>query len=682
MKKSQSRRGFLKSSALAGSIFMMPGLMSANRSLSPDRLLTPMTSGADDDLSSLGLLDITASPFLADPTGTKDSTKAIQDAVNHARNNRMVCFFPEGTYLISDTISCEQRVQKLDSPRHTDGMRQSWWDIGSDRHFLLGSVKGKRPVLKLSKDAKGFDDPAKPKYAMKIWAQTRNDFPGTHEPLFGVEQPNISFGHILQGIDFDIRGHAGAIGLRHSGSQGSFLMDSAVNAEGAFAGFSNTPGQGGGTYNLEVYGGRYGIYADPDCRFPMLAACCFKGQTVAPVYYRSGNLPMVLVGCYLESNGPAAIDLSDIRFFTGISIVDCIIKMNNGGVIFNKSNEQNVFMENTIVKGAKHVLNSGTKIKSPKKWTEVLRYSTCAGNAQTLINGVIASETFSEMKAYKGEPNPDSIRAKHWSRLPSFEDKDAINIKTAGAAGDGETDDTPALKKVLETHRKIFFPAGSYKLSEELDLPPDVQFFGIRGANINAPSINTFNHPDDKTIFSFISVGGPLVWRSGKGVYAFASSRLNITESGGGRLYAMRGIGRGGDSKLIEGSKQAIAIYTLNVERRTTNPQAYIKNADNVRIYFFKCEASVHGHGVGVAENTGNTPLAIIDSNNVKVYCVNGLVTTAEKRPMMDVVNSRNVLITQARTFQAGDYPQVRETFGDVVNEIPSDRVAALFIRD
>jgi hypothetical protein len=97
---------------------------------------------------------------------------------------------------------------------------------------MFGSTKGKRPVLKLSKDAKGFADPANPKIAVWIWAQTRDDAPGSQEPQWGKEQPNISFGHCFKGIDIDIRGHAGAIGIRHSGSQGSVMLDCTIQAEG------------------------------------------------------------------------------------------------------------------------------------------------------------------------------------------------------------------------------------------------------------------------------------------------------------------------------------------------------------------------------------------------------------------------------------------------------------------
>jgi hypothetical protein len=49
-----------------------------------------------DRLLQLGCLDVTKTPYLADPTGTNDSTDAIQRAVNDSRDCGLVCFFPGG----------------------------------------------------------------------------------------------------------------------------------------------------------------------------------------------------------------------------------------------------------------------------------------------------------------------------------------------------------------------------------------------------------------------------------------------------------------------------------------------------------------------------------------------------------------------------------------------------------
>ena len=55
----------------------------------------------NDRLLQLGLVDVTNPPYLADPTGARDCTEAIQRAVNDARDSGFVCYFPEGTYAIS-----------------------------------------------------------------------------------------------------------------------------------------------------------------------------------------------------------------------------------------------------------------------------------------------------------------------------------------------------------------------------------------------------------------------------------------------------------------------------------------------------------------------------------------------------------------------------------------------------
>ena len=73
--------------------------------------------------AALGYVDVTKGPFRADPTGKKDSTQAIQAAVLFARDHQMACFFPAGTYLLSDTLSCTQQLYKRANGRVFGGNR-------------------------------------------------------------------------------------------------------------------------------------------------------------------------------------------------------------------------------------------------------------------------------------------------------------------------------------------------------------------------------------------------------------------------------------------------------------------------------------------------------------------------------------------------------------------------------
>jgi len=643
-----------------------------------------------DRLAELGCLDVTKPPYEADPTGKRDSTAAIQRAVNDARDRQLVCFFPSGTYLISDTISCEQPVQKLDKPRFTDGMRQSYWDIPNRTCILMGSTSGKRPVLKLAANAKGFDDAAKPKNAVYIWAQTRNDVEGKAEPEWGKEQPNISFGHTFRGIDIDVRGHAGAVGIRHTGSQGATLQDCTILAEGAFAGMNNCPGQGGGTYNIEVRGGQYGILSGTECRFPMLCGCVFTDQTKAPVSHASKSPPMLLVGCRIDAATAVAVNLTMNEALTAVSLIDCVVRLRKPGTLFGGGRRVNMLLENCWLQGVNAVKADGKRIANPARWTKVNRYVAGTDDSVQCIDGV--TSTGGEIADWTdgvAAPRYEDLHAKHWSRTPSFEDKDAVNVKSLGVKGDGKTDDTAALQSAIGKHEKLFLPKGAYRITKPLALGPRTALFGmhrslaalrmdrVEGAE-EQPAITMPNDASAKVSLTFLSLGGRVEWTAGSGVLLMAPGQLIVSKNGGGRFCGVTGIGRG---FRVEDTTQPVSFYSLNVERIRTNPQSLIRGARNVRIYYLKVEAAPHGYGSNVAVGTGNTPLGVEDSRDVRIYGVNGNVVTAEKRPMVDVTNSSDVMVFHAKSFKVGEFAQIRETHAGKTVEVPSQQTLAILIR-
>jgi hypothetical protein len=657
----------------------------------------PPATGARDSLLELGLLDVTKAPYLADATGVKDSTVGIQRAVNDARDKRLVCFFPEGTYLVSDTISCEQQVEKLHQPRNTDGRAQHYWDK-PHRIALFGSTKGRRPVLKLSKDANGFDDPANPKVAVWIWAQTRDDAPGQQEPQWGKEQPNISFGHIFKGIDIDIRGHAGAIAIRHSGSQGSALLDCTIQAEGAYAGMNNCCGQGGGTYNIQVIGGRHAIVIEPGSRFPLLAACSFRGQTEATLRYAKGGsqVPTLLVGCQIEPAGAVAIDFTTERAYAGISLVDCVVAMKPGGVIARTKQRENIYIENTLVTGAAAVCTQGYQLPAADAWTRIDRYSSQTDQGVCLLNGVQSTNEIAECKRVAAGPDFGAIRARHYTGVPSFEDQDAVNVRDFGAKGDGASDDTMAFEAAIKAHDKVFVPKGNYRLSGRLALRRDTHLFGLTpntsviGGASGKRQGRTADHDDSFVVttvdsaqaapgLSLLSVKGRVDWRSGQGAIFLTPASLAISGQGGGRIFGM--MARGGPL-VLKGVRQPLAFYALNVERKGTNPQSEITDCSHIRVYYFKVEAGTLSAANAGNAGDGNTPCRISRSQDVRLYCMYGVVRKLGDRPMLDVVNSRDVTVSQLKTLQPGGFPHLTETVGQNRTILPSSKTCALFIRD
>lgn len=77
-----------------------------------------------EPLAQLDRIDVTAEPFNADPKGISDSTAAIQNALDRAVATKLdngfqqVLYFPEGTYLLSDTLTL--RATNGDDPRAKD----------------------------------------------------------------------------------------------------------------------------------------------------------------------------------------------------------------------------------------------------------------------------------------------------------------------------------------------------------------------------------------------------------------------------------------------------------------------------------------------------------------------------------------------------------------------------------
>lgn len=47
--------------------------------------------------------------------------------------------------------------------------------------------------------------------------------------------------------------------------------------------------------------------------------------------------------------------------------------------------------------------------------------------------------------------------------------RESVSVLDFGAVGDGETDDTIAIKAALTRGSAIYFPAGTYKVSSDLD---------------------------------------------------------------------------------------------------------------------------------------------------------------------------------------------------------------------
>jgi hypothetical protein len=158
---------------------------------------------SDKQSAADGVLDVTKSPYSADPTGKRDSTSAIQHAMKDARDARLVTFLPGGTYRVSDTITCIQGAVTPDhwpfgqsaSPATQTTAGESGYNYQSDYFpcVLMGSREVRRSTIILAPRAPGFGDPQKPKPVIHFWARSEDEEPGAMKALIeGADARNIS----------------------------------------------------------------------------------------------------------------------------------------------------------------------------------------------------------------------------------------------------------------------------------------------------------------------------------------------------------------------------------------------------------------------------------------------------------------------------------------------------------
>ncbi len=70
-----------------------------------------------------------------------------------------------------------------------------------------------------------------------------------------------------------------------------------------------------------------------------------------------------------------------------------------------------------------------------------------------------------------------------------------------------------------------------------------------------------------------------------------------------------------------------------------------------------------------------------MNSESVHIHCMYGNVKKLGDLPMLDVVNSDEIVVSQLKAFQPGEFPHLVETRGNEQNTIPSSATCALFAR-
>ncbi|HBE02550.1 MAG TPA: hypothetical protein DC049_08745, partial [Spirochaetia bacterium] len=626
----------------------------------------------------------------ADPSGVSDSTTAFQNAVNDSREYRYTLYIPTGTYLISDTIDCMQKVY-----RHP---YNSNWMIGANKPIvIMGQYRedGKKPVLKLKTNSSGFNDTNNLKPLMQIWAQTINISP-TNVPSTSIttEQANISFNNKLINVMIDINsaGSSGACGIRNASAQGTSIEDIIVIASNGFAGFYNMPGPSGGYYNIAVYGGKYGIYAKYAER-STIAGAVFEYQTEAAIYEMCMGYCLIGFRIVTLSGNAVKCPYNYGWKDSGPILVDGSITMANGGRAIDNLQGFTTYVKNVYFYNAGEIIKSGIDpIVSGiiNKWCKIEEYSyaqkdnendTNHGPATNCSDGIIGDNTLCKIIDNCLVPPADLVSRHIWDEtsFPHYGMKSIINVqKDLGAKGDGASDDTAALQNAFTNYRYVFIPRGKYKIRNQLILGKNTRVIGAGSVyslicpdtNYWKPSeyiplIATEDSAAGDAALAYIGIQlpsqftniirfGAIDWRVGRNsiIRSIKYSAIDwtaidatnyfiiyrVTGSGGGKFFGIEaGMLRHSyhpDHRgfLAENTREPLNLYSLNVERNQGDYQAEFNNCKNIQVYFSKSE--------------NNRPfLMITNCKNISVFGYGGNGCPWTNRACIEVFNSDHITL-------------------------------------
>jgi hypothetical protein len=164
-----------------------------------------------------GIIDVQRD-FGANGDGKTDDTKAIQKAIIHSlsedRYNPEFLYFPNGTYLVSDTLQ-----NRVPDHKWSDG-----WLVGI---IMVGQSRD-GVVIKLKDNCPGYADPANPKPVVKLASEMQGKKAFDKRPHgYG----NCAFRNSIINLTVDIgSGNPGAIGVAYLVSNRGSMQDVTIRS--------------------------------------------------------------------------------------------------------------------------------------------------------------------------------------------------------------------------------------------------------------------------------------------------------------------------------------------------------------------------------------------------------------------------------------------------------------------
>ena len=388
--------------------------------------------------------------FKVTTDGKTDISDLLQGAINKMKleQNFGIIFIPEGTYTISKTIYIPAAIR------------------------LIGYGQ-KRPLIVLKKNSPGYQTPVltdKGKANYMIWFTSN-----VVESAGSVNDAGAgTFYSALSNIDLKIEdGNPEAVALRTHYAQHSFISHCDISIGKGKAGMFDI---GNEMEDVRFYGGDYGIYttkASPGWQFMMIDTW-FEGQRKAAIKTREAGLTIIRM---TVKNVPRVIEVEP-NFWEKLYMEDCRFE-NVSGPAISFDMEENANMQVNLRNiGCLHVpvlvnyMKSNRKTAAPGEIYNVKKF--IYGLQINDLDKSPGVETTFEPEILSG-----LTPAAHSDipELPAIESW--ANLKSLGAKGDGEADDTKIIREAIEIHDNIYVPQGIYRISETIKLKPNTVLIGL-----------------------------------------------------------------------------------------------------------------------------------------------------------------------------------------------------------
>lgn len=399
-----------------------------------------------DDPMSVYLTD---KAFDAHGDGMADDTNAIQQAIDTLQQTRRcgIVFVPEGRYRLTRTVYIWPGIR------------------------LIGYGKN-RPVFVLGNNTPGYQDREHEK-VMIFFAgarpQTAQDKPPDANPG--------TFYSAMANIDIQIGdGNPGAVAVRGTYAQHCFVAHMDIHTGSGLAGVHDT---GNVMEDVRFYGGDYGIWThtpSPSWQFTAVDTY-FEGQRVAAI--RDNTACMTLIRPHfrdvptaisIDEGSPDNLYVKDGRMerISGPAVVIGIY-----GLPRNQVNLEDVVCQDVPVFATFREGNRDFTVPNQtylvKVFSHGLHYSDLADQGQ--IKDIFQMVPLDTMP----QPVPSDLPT-----LPPCQSW--VNIRTLGAKGDGQTDDTSIFRQAIADYRAIYLPCGFYLISDTITLRPDTVLIGLHPA--------------------------------------------------------------------------------------------------------------------------------------------------------------------------------------------------------